>query len=800
VLYLEGVERTSLRYKLDDLGWYQFEWMTQSLLKAELGIGVESWGGRGDFGRDAYSSGSLPFPSRHINSEGPFVFQVKFVEPEGTDRFARLRNAVHKERDRISSRQTDQPDRWSRIAHYVLITNIDLNADQRTATQDEFAKVLPNVAVHTLSGKDVCDLLDHHADLRRSFPQLLSLRDLDGMLEEAATKDVRERSRAAIESAREVIPSFVPTESYRKAWAILLKRHFCVLEGPPEMGKTAIAWTIALSQICRGWEAVVCDRPDDLYRAHSQDRKQVFIADDAFGRTEYDPSRGKDWEQQIDRVLRIIDKNHWLIWTSRRYILESALRAMDLQGKAAHFPDPGDILVDATKLTDEEKALILYRHARARSLDATLREIVRCNAKSVVRNPHFTPERIRRFVEDVLPSLATGWPETKSVVADKITESIRNPTERMKKSFRALPRSHQWLLIAILQEGNFPLKSSVEEGYQLLCPTHEFRPFEDAHRELRESFLRDTFLADFEVISWIHPSYRDLVIEQLEAEPQQRRHFLRHLSVDGLKLALTECGYDDMPRKFIETDEDWNIVCVRVLELAADPSERSTDLMDALTESIDQIKQKSGNSGILANVAAAIKNKWDMQNEVLNEREILSFSRFSECLEPLPPFPNLSATLNKARAAVEELTEQVDNEQIDADEAEGSAKLFAAIQSVEPRLLRQAGIHAESALLKSLIRAIEEDRNWKPTMFDAEQYRSESARAKTLADSLDLLAKVFPELIPPVEAITTRLRRESERYEERANEEDPPEPDYDPSDSRERPPTQFDIDGVFADL
>ena len=789
-----------MRYRLDDLGWYQFEWMIQALLKAELGIGVESWGGRGDFGRDAYSLGSLPFPSRHINSEGPFVFQVKFVEPEGTDRSARLRSAVQKERDRILNRQTHRPDLWSPVAHYVLITNIDLNSDQRIAIQHEFANALPNAAVHTLSGKDVCDLLDNHADLRRSFPQLLSLRDLDVMLEEAVAKDVRERSRAAIESAREVIPSFVPTESYRKAWAILFRRYFCVLEGPPEMGKTAIAWTIALSQVCKGWEAVVCDRPDDLYRAHSRERKQVFIADDAFGRTEYDPSRGKDWEQQIDRILRIIDKNHWLIWTSRRYILESALRAMDLQGKAAHFPDPGDILVDATKLTDEEKALILYRHARARSLDTVPREIVRSNAKSVVSNPHFTPERIRRFVEDVLPSLASGWPETKPIVAEKITESIRNPTERMKKSFRSLPRSHQWLLIAILQEGSFPLKNSVEEGYRLLCPTQEFRPFEEALRELRESFLRETFLLEFEVIGWIHPSYRDLVIEQLEAEPSQRRHFLRHLSVDGLKLALTECGYDGTPRKFIDTDDDWDIVCDRILELATDPSEMSTDLMDALTESIDQIKQKSGNSGILANVAAAIKNKWDAQNEALNEREILSFSRFSECLDPLPPFPNLSATLGKAGAAVKELTKQVENEPIDADAAEGSAKLIAAIQSVEPRLLRQAGIHAESAILVSLIRAIEEDRNWKTTMFDAEQYRSESTRAKTLADSLDLLAKVFPELTPPTEAIRARLIRESERYEERANEEDPPEPDYDPSDSRERPPSQFDVDGVFADL
>lgn len=286
-----------MRYKLNDLGWFQFEWLIQALLKAELGIGVESWGGREDFGRDAFSLGPLPFPSRHINSDGPFVFQVKFVEPEGADRFARLRNAVSKERGRILSRQTNRPSQWSKVAHYVLATNIDLDADQRIAIQDAFASTLADTAVHVLSGKDICDLLDNHTDLRRSFPQLLSLRDLDAMLEEIVTKDVRERSYAAIESAKEIIPSFVPTESYRNAWSILSKRHFCVLEGPPEMGKTAIAWTIALSQICRNWEAVVCDRPDDLYRAHTRDRKQVFIADDAFGRTEYDPSRGKDWEQ-----------------------------------------------------------------------------------------------------------------------------------------------------------------------------------------------------------------------------------------------------------------------------------------------------------------------------------------------------------------------------------------------------------------------------------------------------------------------------------------------------------------------
>jgi len=48
-----------LRYKLDDLGWFQFEWLIQSLLKAELGIGIESWGRHSDRGRDAWCDGQL---------------------------------------------------------------------------------------------------------------------------------------------------------------------------------------------------------------------------------------------------------------------------------------------------------------------------------------------------------------------------------------------------------------------------------------------------------------------------------------------------------------------------------------------------------------------------------------------------------------------------------------------------------------------------------------------------------------------------------------------------------------------
>jgi len=49
-----------IRYRLDDLGWYQFEWLVQAVLKDHLGIGIESWGGHGDHGRDVQGRADEP--------------------------------------------------------------------------------------------------------------------------------------------------------------------------------------------------------------------------------------------------------------------------------------------------------------------------------------------------------------------------------------------------------------------------------------------------------------------------------------------------------------------------------------------------------------------------------------------------------------------------------------------------------------------------------------------------------------------------------------------------------------------
>jgi len=300
-----------IRYRLDDLGWYQFEWLIQALLKAELGIGVEPWGGRRDQGRDSYCESPLNFPARHVTTDGPFLFQVKFVEnanATGAKPKAALLDAVVKEASSITLRR--RKTTWVDPTHYVLITNAPFTPEVRKQIQSTMRKAIPDVTTHCLGGKDVCDLIDKNESLRRSFPQLLSLRDLDQLLTEIINKEIFERSRSAVSSARDIVPVFVPTKAYVKAVKALHDHNFVVLEGPPEMGKTAIAWMIGIAQLSMNWEVIVCDSPNDFFRSYNQGNRQVFIADDAFGRTEYDPSRGSKWESQLGHVHGLLNSTH----------------------------------------------------------------------------------------------------------------------------------------------------------------------------------------------------------------------------------------------------------------------------------------------------------------------------------------------------------------------------------------------------------------------------------------------------------------------------------------------------------
>ena len=93
-------------------------------------------------------------------------------------------------------------------------------------------------------------------------------------------------------------------------------------------------------------------------------------------------------------------------------------------------------------------------------------------------------------------------------------------------------------------------------------------------------------------IAWVHPSWRDLVIDHLSSEPEARERFLRNCSVHGALLALSLGGGRRGKRELplLQRDGDWDALTDRLYTLVPElePAEL-LGLMDGLELTIHDL-------------------------------------------------------------------------------------------------------------------------------------------------------------------------------------------------------------------
>jgi hypothetical protein len=338
----------SLKYQIGSIGWYNFERLVKTVLKRVIGPGTTSFGGSKDGGRDASFIGIAPYPSAQAPWAGRWVFQVKYIDLDdqggGSAARSALKSAFKKEIKLICGRCAN-PD------NYILVTDVPLTAASRT----ELLKIAKAAGFRgnfaTVDGHEVCEWLDIHPELRRSFPQLLGLADLNQIVH----ADVYNRSRAFFEQWAPRLALFVETDAYVKARAVLSQHRFLVLDGPPEVGKSMIAAALAVLYASEGFQVYDVRSPDQLYTPLDKSTRQLFVADDAIGSIDLDPGKADAWTRDLPGIVRWLDKDHFLIWTARHYILEEALASSGLGDALDRFPGEHEVVVEVGDLSALEK-------------------------------------------------------------------------------------------------------------------------------------------------------------------------------------------------------------------------------------------------------------------------------------------------------------------------------------------------------------------------------------------------------------------------------------------------------------
>ncbi len=516
-----------MSYRFDELGWAQFEQVCDELLAAEGLDGLE-WQGRADQTRVCrVERVPASLAGRELN--GPTLVCVAWIEDCRT--FA---DGLH-------------ADAAKHFETSVLVTN----ARTRPRSRNGLIVIGP---------RQLGGLIDRHPRVRRRVPSLL------GIGRPEIDSEVAARSSWDAGAAHELARVFVPTRAYRGALDVLDRHNFAVLSGPPEMGKTACARVLGLALHAEGWEVHECIRPEQVWSAFDKNRRQLFIADDAFGSTEYRPDAAERWAVDLDRILRAMDERHWLVWTSRPAPLKAGLGRIHREHGVERFPRPAEVRVDAAALDVEERATILFRHARTATLDRGLVKLLRAHSLTIVDHEHFTPERIRRFVATRLPKLGAD----RAGVHQAIVAEIAEPTTAMAESFDALGPEHRALLIALLDTPPGPVpERELAASARRHAEGGLSRPPAELVDRLTDHFLR---LVPPSSATWVHPSWRDLVIDRLAADPDARRRFLERCSIDGVLLALSLGGGHDgeRSRPLLGSDADWDALDARIHDLVPD--------------------------------------------------------------------------------------------------------------------------------------------------------------------------------------------------------------------------------------
>ena len=151
-------------------------------------------------------------------------------------------------------------------------------------------------------------------------------------------------------------------------------------------------------------------------------------------------------------------------------------------------------------------------------------------------------------------------------------------------------------------------------------------------------------------MAWVHPTWRDLVIERLGADPARRRRFLTHCGVHGIVLALSVAGGAGGGRQLplLVSDADWDAVGDRLHALTPELETRELlELLETLTAMLDELDPATGAgeppalAGLVLTRTAA---RWDAAGEPIPLPVLDAWLRLAGRLESPPAPPSLGTT------------------------------------------------------------------------------------------------------------------------------------------------------------
>ncbi len=390
----------------------------------------------------------------------------------------------------------------------------------------------------------------------------------------------------------------------------------------------------------------------------------------------------------------------------------------------------------------------------------------------------------------------------------------------MRVAFNRLTSSHKVLLFALVDVDNNPVAQQRNDLISLaanLAPADDDTDFERLLRELSEGFVRLSQVRGdakrtYEQVQWIHPSCRDLAIEELGRSRQFRRKFLEHCSVPGVEVAISVGGgaTGDRSLPLLQATDDWQRLVLRCVALVP----RNPELLSTFLSTIELLRDGTTidtKIGPLTDAAAATLHAYASGIDYWQTRNLKPFLELRRILAIKQAIPSLRSFFEDE---CNSLAKEMEDENISVTQSASTASTFAQFCTV---LTQSAPDEAQflfnSQPFERLARALEKrgdieaNCSYIRTGWSADALTTESEDYVELAEgfrtfaSLEILGK---RPLADLNDYAWRFESEAEDLVEEAAKKNP-QPDYDEQADDPEPQSSADppaesLERIFDDL
>lgn len=359
----------------------EFEALCRDIMERKLGLSLRRFGAGRDGGVDL---------TNDVTSK-TVVVQVKHYQISTTTQLVR---SLKNELGNVSALAPQQ---------YYICCSRELSVENINELYQHFRAYMdsPNQIITILEIDDFLKQAENRDILKKHFKLWL---DDTGILQELGNDDIFVDCEAFLDDADNLHKLFVRTSAFDRALKILENDQTLCIIGDPGVGKTITSKMLVLYYASQGYRVRYTSNVSDLgtikasLRKNSES-KEVILLDDCFGQAYFEMKSTQSSE--LISLIKYAKRrpNKILILNSRVTIFQEAQQRQRDLVQCLERKDFKVHLLDINKLSEEEKAKILYNHLAFSNIPADYFEDIRTDRRyrRIISHRNYNP-RIIEFV------------------------------------------------------------------------------------------------------------------------------------------------------------------------------------------------------------------------------------------------------------------------------------------------------------------------------------------------------------------------------------------------------------------